>query len=202
MKEQHDILKESLSAIMDSESDDLELRRVLGTLAQDDDKAESLRSTWHRYHQLRSVISNETGFNCSENFLSGIRDAIAEDELPAREIVQMDKAAPNNWLPAFGQGAIAASVAAAVLVFSFSSGVDSSNNNDPVSTPVASAGQTQAQASSQMVAGAASGEFSQRANISGKLDDVAVDRLSQAVYKEFEEAESLQIPVSFSLDEN
>jgi sigma-E factor negative regulatory protein RseA len=43
--------KESLSALMDNESDELEFQRILS--ASED---EGLRGTWRRYHITRSVM--------------------------------------------------------------------------------------------------------------------------------------------------
>ena len=52
-----EILQESLSALMDNEADDLEVRRVLQATAQDS----ALRGTWGRYQMARSVLHR---FNC------------------------------------------------------------------------------------------------------------------------------------------
>jgi len=49
-----DRLKESISALMDDEANELELQRVLSKT--DDDE---VTRTWQRYHQVRSVLRNE-----------------------------------------------------------------------------------------------------------------------------------------------
>ena len=45
-------INESLSALMDGEADELEVRRLLNQLEQDDE----LRATWHRYQLLGAVM--------------------------------------------------------------------------------------------------------------------------------------------------
>jgi hypothetical protein len=48
-------LKESLSAVMDGEADEFEIRRVLNEAADDSE----LRGVWERYHLVSSVIRGE-----------------------------------------------------------------------------------------------------------------------------------------------
>jgi len=48
-------LKESLSAVMDGEADEFEIRRVLNEAAEDSE----LRGVWERYHLVRSVMRGE-----------------------------------------------------------------------------------------------------------------------------------------------
>ena len=48
-------LRESLSAVMDDEGDELSLPRVLKTLEQHPEEAD----TWRRYHVARSVMKRE-----------------------------------------------------------------------------------------------------------------------------------------------
>jgi sigma-E factor negative regulatory protein RseA len=48
-------LKESLSAVMDGEADEFEIRRVLNEAAEDS----QLRGVWERYHLVRSVMRGE-----------------------------------------------------------------------------------------------------------------------------------------------
>jgi sigma-E factor negative regulatory protein RseA len=48
-------LKESLSAVMDGEADEFEIRRVLNEAAEDAE----LRGVWERYHLVRSVMRGE-----------------------------------------------------------------------------------------------------------------------------------------------
>ena len=46
-------MRESLSALMDDEANELELERVLAHIADDDD----LRQTWVRYNAARTAVS-------------------------------------------------------------------------------------------------------------------------------------------------
>ena len=48
-------LKESLSAVMDGEADEFELRRVLDEVSKDAE----LASSWDRYHLIGSVMRGE-----------------------------------------------------------------------------------------------------------------------------------------------
>lgn len=66
--------RESLSALMDGESDELELRRLLKALPDDDDAAQS----WRRYHLARSMMQRErsvdTGIDLSANIMARLED--------------------------------------------------------------------------------------------------------------------------------
>lgn len=51
-----DKLRETLSALMDAETDDLELRRLLKALDEDSDSAAELLQSWGRYHLVQDVL--------------------------------------------------------------------------------------------------------------------------------------------------
>ena len=70
--------RESLSALMDSESDELELRRVLKSLPDDADAAE----TWRRYHLARSMMQRERGVDVSVDLSAGIMARLREEPAP------------------------------------------------------------------------------------------------------------------------
>lgn len=55
MKESEQTLHESLSAVIDGEADELELRRVLNAVAEDPE----LQAKWQRMHALGSVLRRE-----------------------------------------------------------------------------------------------------------------------------------------------
>lgn len=98
--------RESLSALMDSESDELELRRVFKSLPDDADAAE----TWRRYHLARSMMQRERGVDVSIDLSAGIMARLNDEPAPALE----DQPAP---VPARAGGvsfARGAGVAAAV----------------------------------------------------------------------------------------
>lgn len=111
-------LEESLSALVDGEVSELELRRLLKA----DDKAfEELRSQWSRYHMASSSLKQELP-NVDFCDLSGaIKEAI--DEEPAHT-AKTSKPKTGIW-SGVGRFAIAASVAGAVVL-----GVQFTPNSD------------------------------------------------------------------------
>ncbi|MBC9249942.1 RNA polymerase subunit sigma [Pseudomonas alcaligenes] len=94
-------LQESLSAVMDNEADELELRRVLA--ASDDGE---LRATWARYQVARAVMHKEL-LEPRLDIAAAVSAALAEEAVPA-------KAANGSWRT-LGRLAVAASVTLAVL---------------------------------------------------------------------------------------
>ena len=104
---------QSLSALMDGEARDLELRRVLRHLESADEgadtlSADALRATWHRLHLARHALHGEETF-ANVSLLAAVRAAVDADPAPRR-------GAARGWLRAAGRCAVAASVAALVLV--------------------------------------------------------------------------------------
>jgi len=96
-------LQESLSAVMDNEADELELRRVLS--ASDDAE---LRATWSRYQIARAVMHKEL-LEPRLDIAAAVSAALADEALPVAE-----KAARGPWRMV-GRLAVAASVTVAVL---------------------------------------------------------------------------------------
>ncbi|MHA6492833.1 sigma-E factor negative regulatory protein [Pseudomonas borbori] len=96
-------LQESLSAVMDNEADELELRRVLGA----SDSAE-VRATWSRYQIARAVMHKEL-LEPRLDIASAVSVALAEEAAPA-----VEKATQGPWRT-FSRLAVAASVTVAVL---------------------------------------------------------------------------------------
>ncbi|MGL4316421.1 MAG: sigma-E factor negative regulatory protein, partial [Pseudomonas sp.] len=95
-------LQESLSAVMDNEADELELRRVLA--ASDDAE---VRATWSRYQVARAVMHKEL-LEPRLDIAAAVSAALAAEAAPA-------KALGSTWRT-FGRLAVAASVTLAVLV--------------------------------------------------------------------------------------
>lgn len=95
-------LQESLSAVMDNEADELELRRVLA--ASDDAE---LRATWSRYQVARAVMHKEL-LEPRLDIAAAVSAALAAEAAPV-------KAAAGAWRT-IGRVAVAASVTLAVLV--------------------------------------------------------------------------------------
>ncbi|HAG79348.1 sigma-E factor negative regulatory protein [Stutzerimonas kunmingensis] len=93
-------LHESLSAVMDNEADELELRRMLAG-----DNPE-LRATWSRYQLARAAMHKEL-IEPRLDIASAVSAALADEAAPV-------KAQRNGW-KGLGRLAVAASVTVAVL---------------------------------------------------------------------------------------
>lgn len=94
-------LQESLSAVMDNEADELELRRVLNAV----DDAEA-RATWSRYQIARAAMHKEL-LVPQLDIAAAVSAALADEATPV-------KASPRSWR-SLGRLAVAASVTVAVL---------------------------------------------------------------------------------------
>ena len=100
--------REALSALLDDEAQELELRRLLRGLDRDDGEARELRQHWYRLNVARTAMHGERCFDAPD-FASRVAAAIAEDDTPAVTGTQ-------GWRRAVGSFAVAASVAAVVVV--------------------------------------------------------------------------------------
>jgi len=96
-------LHESLSAVMDNEADELELRRVL---AADGDS--EMRATWSRYQIARAAMHKEL-IEPRMDIASAVSAALADE--PAISVAKPQKSAWRSM----GRIAVAASVTVAVL---------------------------------------------------------------------------------------
>ena len=111
-------LQESLSAVMDNEADELELRRVLNAI----DDADT-RATWSRYQIARAAMHKELLIPHLD-ITAAVSAAIADEVSPL-------KAARGPWR-SLGRLAVAASVTVAVLA-----GVRLYNQDDIVGAQLA-----------------------------------------------------------------
>ena len=136
----NDQLNESISALVDGEADDLELRRLLNQLKNAaPEEAQALRARWASYHQLGSALRGETAAaSVDPEFSAGVAAAIAqldsdatghsspvEQAAPGADYAQQDAALVA--VPAWKRLAVAASVTLAVLVGYQQLAVDSSS---------------------------------------------------------------------------
>lgn len=134
-------LKESLSAVIDGEADEFELRRVLDEMTRD----ELLAASWERYHVIGSVLRGERAVLGKTAAGASMRDrvwaelqadpegaevsadpgfAVVSDQTP------LTGASKRSWTPA----AVAATVALAVVLgFMGYSGLE----QEPVVEPLA-----------------------------------------------------------------
>ncbi|APX93562.1 anti-sigma factor [Halomonas sp. 1513] len=100
--------RESLSALMDDEGDELELRRVLKSLEGHSDDADA----WRRYHLARSLMQRDRDVDVSTDLSAGIMARIAEEPLPA---IEKPLARKRSGLSFTGSAAIAAAVSLMVI---------------------------------------------------------------------------------------
>ena len=99
-------MRESLSALLDDEADELELQRVLSRIADD----QELRRTWFRYAAVRSAVSGHRLDHLHLDISDRVRDAIASEE-------EAGVGRPGQrLLRPLASFAIAASVAAVVVL--------------------------------------------------------------------------------------
>lgn len=117
-------MNESLSALMDGEADELELRRTLNELSENDD----LRSRWERYHLISAVLKKEPQID-HVRIKTGIWAALDLEEGNQSEDIlisanKMQASDVRSWRGNLGKLAVAATVAIAV-VLGVSTGTDS-----------------------------------------------------------------------------
>lgn len=100
-------LDESISALVDGENSELDLRRVLKNSSDD----AHVRETWKRYHLAGAVIRGEK--TLPDIDLSASVMAALEDE-PAHTVASSSRV--KTWLEGASKAGIAAAVAVGVLV--------------------------------------------------------------------------------------
>ncbi|MCH4810299.1 sigma-E factor negative regulatory protein [Vreelandella neptunia] len=134
--------RESLSVLMDGESDELELRRVLKALPNDDDAAD----TWRRYHLARSMMQREQGVDVSVDLSAGIMAQLRDE--PAPMMQGSEQVAHRAGGVSFARGAgVAAAVSLMVITGVQFFGNDSSvpQGGDVATTASSANGGTQVQ---------------------------------------------------------
>jgi sigma-E factor negative regulatory protein RseA len=98
-------MRESLSALLDDEANELELERILSQIGDDDD----LRQTWVRYNATRATVSGHPVAHMGLDISTQVRLAIAEHNVPAGGL-------GRRLLRPLASLAVAASVAATVVI--------------------------------------------------------------------------------------
>ena len=102
--------KESLSALLDNEADDLEIRRVLKYCEQNP----ALLETWERFSLVQALL-HEPAVSVSADLALAISTQIAKEPLAvSAQSVKSSSGKPSSWQQYFVKVAVAASV---VLVF-------------------------------------------------------------------------------------
>lgn len=140
------MFNESVSALVDGENGELDLRRILKESSENDE----LKRVWHRYHLAGELMRNERQASTNTkpldlDFLAGIQEAISDD-VPV--VVEKSSADFLAWRNGLGKFAVAASVALAVLVgFQYTSPQQAASdaatlatNDAPLPGPVVPAG--------------------------------------------------------------
>lgn len=119
MTSSDEMLKESLSALMDNQASDLELRRILKQLPED----EALGSTWRRYQLASTLLQRKETAFLNVDLSTAISAAIALEPALNQTSIQHVSAADKSssrqapaWLRWGSKSAVAASVAVAVLI--------------------------------------------------------------------------------------
>ncbi len=95
--------RESLSALMDNQADEVELRRVLKSVSTDDE----LRATWHRYQLASAAMRRELPPRMVD-LSSRISEAVSDEPRP--------KPGLSRFLQPLGRVAVAASVAVVAVL--------------------------------------------------------------------------------------
>jgi len=99
---------ESLSALLDTQADDLDLQRVLNAL---DGDAEVSRQ-WRRYNVISAAMRNELGHFAQVDLSARVRESLAQEALP----LPLERPARSRaWYRPAASVAVAASVTAAIL---------------------------------------------------------------------------------------
>jgi sigma-E factor negative regulatory protein RseA len=100
-----ELMRESLSALMDDEANELELERVLAKIATDPE----LRQAWVRYNLVRSVANGQVAAHLDGDVSQRVRAAIGGQASGAVGLRQ-------RFLRPLASVAVAASVAATVVL--------------------------------------------------------------------------------------
>ncbi|SHF63606.1 sigma-E factor negative regulatory protein RseA [Modicisalibacter ilicicola DSM 19980] len=140
-----DNLRESLSALMDNEGDELELRRVLKTAdtAPDDIQA------WRRYHLARSLMHRDHSIDVSSDISERVFASLKTEPAPQGSSqdgpARQDVPARSGGLSFAGSAAVAAAVSLMVITgVQFYNGGDSGTSPDMASSSADSATTRQA----------------------------------------------------------
>ena len=115
---------EPVSALMDGEVSDFELRRILDRIENEPELADA----WQRYHLISAVMHNEEVASLDIDISSSVMDALADE--PEHHVAETDEAVQSDnrsslWKPLTSM-AVAASVTAMVIF-----GTQSFNQAEP-----------------------------------------------------------------------
>ena len=198
-----DKLYESLSALMDDETDQLELRRLLKEMEESGVEAEKsdlsdLKAKWHRYHVISSACKQEIHSSSSCNLLGRIQAELENDAVPSAELpAQKSSLRKIGIFQILGQGAIAATVALAVLFTADLVMVSDSPSAAANNTELAGS-QTQSNSLPELT-GELNPSTQTRVAVQTALDADEMSRLERVVSEELDETlENREIPAIFA----
>ena len=198
-----DKLYESLSALMDDETDQLELRRLLKEMEESGVEAEKsdlsdLKAKWHRYHVISSACKQEIHSSPSCNLLGRIQAELENDAVPSAELpAQKSSLRKIGIFQILGQGAIAATVALAVLFTADLVMVSDSPSAAANNTELAGS-QTQSNSLPELT-GELNPSTQTRVAVQTALDVDEMSRLERVVSEELDETlENREIPAIFA----
>jgi sigma-E factor negative regulatory protein RseA len=197
-------LHESLSALMDNEADELELRRLLKEMDALDPETDisALKAKWHRYHVLSASLKQEIHSVPSRNLLAGIQDELKQDAAPQQQIgaVAIGKLFKGRKLfQVAGQGAIAASVALAVMFAADLAMVADNGSASSGSAEIADNSTDQFPS----LTGELNPDTPTRFAIQTGLDEEELNRLERVVSAELEDTlDTLETPATFIPEES
>ncbi|MCB1675401.1 MAG: sigma-E factor negative regulatory protein, partial [Halioglobus sp.] len=98
-------MRESLSALMDDEANELELERVLTQIGDSGD----LRHSWHRYNVARAALSGHQLAHLDRDISAQVRQALADEAGRPQSLA--DASVKQRLLRPVASLAVAASVA-------------------------------------------------------------------------------------------
>jgi len=127
-------MRESLSALLDDEANELELERIVANITDDSE----LRQTWVRYNMVRGVSSGHALGHPGLDISGQVRAAITEQQAPG-----VGGALRQRLLRPVASLAVAASVAATVVIGGqqlAQVGTDPFNDNQAVASSVSTVG--------------------------------------------------------------
>lgn len=104
-------LRESLSAMMDDEANELEIERVLSQIASEGD----LRDTWSRYQYSRDALKGQAVAFTGLDVSASVREAIDSEPMVAQQHTT-EKSVRDRLMRPLSSLAVAASVTAAVVL--------------------------------------------------------------------------------------
>ena len=214
-------LTEAMSALMDNEASEFEFRRIL----KECESNETLKNKWERFHLLSSLmkgelgnmsIANETERNSElkrPDLLSRINaelDGKSDSKTHASAADKNQEAVANqsHSFGRLGQGAIAASVALVVLITGGMFSPFAAQEAEFADLQLADQAGIAEENELQFDDAYSPSQFSRIPQLSTELagtetldDEVARDRLRQAVFQEFvgEPQESIELPVNFNV---